>query len=148
MTFKKYLAIIFLFSVLFPSTGVYSQQIKDLIGEWKVVKVDLSADAKKEEKEKAGMLKAIFSKVVFHFLADSSFRLDAQQKDLAIKDGIWEYDEGKKKCIVFERQNTRVGLRGKLMAMTVQLINDRYLFLFEETPLILEVKKVFPSKEK
>lgn len=146
MKYKTYLTVALLLSVLFPSTCLYSQQTKDLIGQWKVVKVDLSADAKKEEKEKIGLLNTIFSKVVFHFKADSSFRLDASDEGLAVKDGIWEYDETKKSCTVYERQYT--GVRGKLMMINVKQINDKYLFLMGETPIILEVRKVLQSKAK
>lgn len=143
MKFKNWLILMLFISAMSQSDALYAQQAKDIIGKWKVIKVGLAPTATKEEKEKIDMVAAIFSKIVFYFQADSSFKLDAPDKDLATQNGVWVFDETKKKITVTERNYK--GARGKLMDILVKLVNSKYVFMMDETPLVLTVEKVRTS---
>lgn len=135
---NRRLIMFFSLNFLFASLS-HSQKTGDFVGNWKVVKVELSPTADEEEKQSIGMIRQIFLKSTFHFKADSSFSFDAPDKDLVVKDGIWQFDSNKKYIKVTERPSVKAP--GQLMGITVAAKKDNYLFAMDETPLILTVSK-------
>jgi hypothetical protein len=129
------------FLILFTLFGKfsYSQQNDDLIGDWKITKVELAPNAGQEENEMIGMLTQIFLKSTFHFKNNSLFSFDSPDKDLAIKDAIWKFDITKKYIKITERVSK--GKSGQLMGITLIVKEGQYSFLMEETPVILTVIK-------
>ena len=131
------LLLVFSFSLL--SKLSYSQTTADFIGDWKIIKVELSPNAGQEEKQMLAMLKTIFLKSMFHFRPNNSFSFNSPDKDLSVKDGVWQFDLKKQYLKVVERKSK--GTPGQLMGITVKEANGGYLFLMEETPVILTVVK-------
>lgn len=131
------IAFFILFTLLSKSS--YSQQNEDLIGDWKITKVELAPNAGQEEREMLGMLNQIFSKSTFHFKNNSLFSFDSPDKDLAIRDAIWKFDITKKYIKITERVSK--GKPGQLMGITVIFKEGQYSFFMEETPVILTVIK-------
>lgn len=134
----RFLILLFSFNLLLTSFS-YSQKAEDFVGNWKVVKVDLSPIADEAEKQSIATIRQIFLKSTFHFKADSSFSLEAPDKDLAVRDGVWQFDPNKKYIKVTERPSVKSP--GQLMGITVKLEKDSYLFIIDETPLVLTVSK-------
>jgi hypothetical protein len=136
---KNYCFILhFCLSILFSKFS-YAQESQDLIGDWKIIKVELSPNTQEEEKQMLSMITQIFLKSTFHFNANNSFSFDSPDKDLATKNGIWHFDARKKYITIVERVSK--GIPGQLMGINVEVSNGKYLFLMEETPLILTVTK-------
>lgn len=117
----------------------FSQATADFIGDWKIIKVELSTRAGKEEKHMLGIVTPIFLKSLFHFKLNNSFSFDSPDKDLLIKDGVWQFDLKKQYIKITER--TSKGTAGQLMGITIKAANGEYLFQIEETPMILTVTK-------
>jgi hypothetical protein len=132
-----YLKLIVVLSLSLLSKFSYSQTTADFIGEWKIITVELSAAAGEEEKQMLAMLRPIFLKSMFHFKADNSFSFASPDKELAIEDGVWQFDVKKQYLKVMERMSK--GTPGQLMGITVNEANGGYLFHLEETPVILTV---------
>lgn len=135
---NRSLILILIVNLLFASLS-YSQKAKDLVGSWKVVKVELSPNADEAEKQNIGTIRQYFLKATFHFKADSSFSLDTPDTDLAVNDGLWKFDASKKYIKVVERPPVKSP--GILMGITVKVENDNYLFLIDETPITITVSK-------
>jgi hypothetical protein len=139
MIIRNYYTITFIILFTLFTNSSYSQQNEDLIGDWKITKVDLKPSAGEEEKQMLVMLSQIFSKSTFHFKNNNLFSFDSPDKDLAIKEANWKFDSIKKYIKVTERVTK--GNPGQLMGITVKLIEGQYLFLMEESPIILTVVK-------
>lgn len=129
-----FLAVSLLFSNL-----MYAQKAEDFIGDWKIIKVELSPNAEQEAKQFFSKLNAIFLKSTFHFKPNNSFSFDSPDEDLSIKDAVWQFDIKKQTIKVMERKSK--GTPGLLMGIIVKETNGGYLFLMEETPVILTVVK-------
>jgi Domain of unknown function (DUF5004) len=121
------------------TTVSYSQKREDLVGSWKIVKVELAPDAPPEMKQGLDILSQIMLNSTFQFKENNSFSMDSPDADLATKDGIWQYDSVKKSIRVKERPVN--GKQGVLMDITVQVKNGKYLFFMDETSVILTVAK-------
>lgn len=132
-----YVIILILFTSL--SKYSYSQQTEDILGDWKIIKVELAQNAKQEEQKMMGVLKSLFSKSTFHFKKDSLFSFDAPDKALAIKNAFWKFDSTKNYIKVTEKASPKKG--DQLMGIKVKIVDGVYLFTMEETPIILTVKK-------
>jgi len=117
-----------------------SQSKQDLIGNWKVVNVELLPDAAQEEKQMLGTLKSLLLKSTFHFKENNLFTLKSPDKELSTNDAIWKFDDSKKLVIVTERVSK--GNPGVLMEIVVKAKDGKYIFLMTETPLILFVEKM------
>jgi hypothetical protein len=117
----------------------YSQTRQDFVGDWKIIKVELSRTADEEEKQRVEMISTIFLKSTFHFKTNNSFSFECPNKELAIKDGVWQFDINKKYLNITEQ--TTKGTPGQLMGIVVKPSGQQYLFLLEETPIILTVAK-------
>ena len=118
----------------------YSQQHADLIGDWKIIKVDLKPDAGEEGIQILQLVKPIFLKSKFHFKLNNLFSFDSPDKDLATEEGIWQFDNEKKYIKVMEKVSK--GIPGLLMGIEVKLLNEGFLFIMEETPLVLTIARV------
>jgi hypothetical protein len=136
----KYYCIMAL-TILFASAGKpgYAQQGVDLIGDWKITKVEMGPDAAQEERQMLEMLTQIFLKSTFHFKNNSLFSFDSPDKDLAIQDAVWRFDTAKKYIKISERVSK--GKPGQLMGIIVIVKEGKYFFQMEETPVILAVMK-------
>jgi hypothetical protein len=119
--------------------AAFSQATVDFIGDWKIIKVELSPGAGQEEKQMLGIVTPIFLKSLFHFKPNNSFSFDSPDKDLSIKDGVWQFDVKKQYIKITERPSK--GTPGQLMGIAVKAANGEYLFQMEETPMILTVVK-------
>ncbi len=139
MNFRNhYFVLLFSSSLLFGKFS-YSQQQEDLIGDWNIIKVELAPNSKQLDKQLLEMAAPIFLKSTFHFKDNKIFSFDSPNKELAIKDAIWEFDNKKKYVNVFER--VAKGIPGKLMGIIVKIQDGKYSFFVEESPLILTVEK-------
>ena len=136
---RNYCIITFFILFTLFSKSSYSQQNEDLIGDWKITKVELTPNAGQEEKQMLGMLTQIFTKSTFHFKTNSLFSFESPDKDLAIRDAVWKFDITKKYIKVTERVTK--GTSGQLMGITVKVIEGQYLFFMEESPFVLTVIK-------
>jgi len=121
------------------TTVSFSQKREDLVGSWKIVKVELAPDAPPEMKQGLDMLSQIMLNSTFQFKENNSFSMDSPDADLATKDGLWQYNAQKKSIKVTERPVN--GKQGVLMDITVQVKNGKYLFFMDETSVILTVAK-------
>ncbi len=139
MQTSKGLITLFTLIGLVYTTASYSQKREDLVGNWKIVKVELAPDAPPEMKQGLDILSQIMLNSTFQFKENNSFSMDSPDADLATKDGIWQYDSVKKSIRVKERPVN--GKQGVLMDITVQVKNGKYLFFMDETSVILTVAK-------
>ena len=96
MIIRNYYTITFIILFTLFTNSSYSQQNEDLIGDWKITKVELKPSAGEEEKPMLVMLSQIFSKSTFHFKNNNLFSFDSPDKDLAIKEANWKFDSIKK----------------------------------------------------
>jgi len=124
---------------LFCTIDSYSQKREDLVGSWKIVKVELAPDAPPEMKQGLEMLSQIMLNSTFQFKENNSFSMDTPIPDLATKEGLWNYDAQKKFIKVTERPSN--GKQGVLMEISVRVKNGKYLFFMDETSVILTVAK-------
>lgn len=139
MQTSKGLITLFTFIGLVYTTASYSQKREDLVGSWKIVKVELAPDAPPEMKQGLEMLSQVMLNSTFQFKENNSFSMDSPIPDLATKDGLWQYNAQKKAIKVTERPVN--GKQGVLMDITVQVKNGNYLFFMDETSVILTVAK-------
>lgn len=145
MLLKRHLFKIVLILSLATTNNIYAQHAEDIIGNWKVIKAELSDQAKQEEKKMLPRLNAIFSKTTFHFKADSSFLLKSPEKVLN-QPGMWLYNEEEKRIIVWEKNPK--GRPGKLMEILVKVIDGQYKFEMIESPVILTVSRITVTQSK
>ena len=139
MIIRNYRTITFIILFTVLTKPSFSQQNDDLIGDWKITKVELTPNAGQEEKQMLVMLRQIFSKSTFHFKNNNLFSFESPDKDLAIKEASWKFDVTKKYIKVTERVTK--GNSGQLMGITVKIIAGQYLFFMEESPVVLTVIK-------
>jgi len=137
MNVKNYYVVALFISLTLLCKASYSQQ--DMLGDWKITKVEIAPNASQKEKGMLGKVAQIFSKSTFHFKNDSKFSLDSPDKDFAIRDAIWKFDSTKNYIKIIERVSK--GKAGLLMGITVKVVEEQYSFIMEETPIILTVKK-------
>jgi hypothetical protein len=130
----------FIFFVLLCKMS-FSQQNEDLIGHWKITKVELVPNAGQEERQMLATLTKLFLKSTFHFKNNSLCSFDSPDKYLAIKDAIWKFDSTKKYIQIVERPIKGKGRPGVLMEINVKVTDGQYLFYMQETPVILTVIK-------
>lgn len=124
---------------LIMHVAVFAQTKQDLMGDWKVVDVVLAPNAETAEKQMLEQLKGVFLKSTFHFKANNVFVLKSPDKELAIANANWNFDERKKEIAV--TQAKAKGTPGLLMEMAVKVKDGKYYFLMAETPLVLVVEK-------
>jgi hypothetical protein len=134
---KSLLVFVIGFTVHFSAL---SQSKQDLIGNWKVINVELLPDGEQEEKQMLATVKSIFLKSTFHFKENNLFTLKSPDKELSTNDAIWKFDDNKKIVVVTERVSK--GNPGVLMEIVVKAKDGKYVFLTTETPLILFVEKM------
>jgi len=145
MPAKSYFFQIALIIGIFFPGSTYSQTKEELIGTWKVIKVQLSEDARKEEKAMIGKLAGIFKKTTFNFREDGSFILKSPEKDLN-KPGTWVFDENNKHIIVWDKESK--GIPGRLMGMFTKKENDNLVFGMEGSAVILTLSKIILTRVK
>ena len=133
-----YVALCFSCCLLFSKFS-YSQKPEDIIGDWKVVKVELLPSADQEEKQNIGILRKTLLKSTFHFKSNNLFSFDCPDKELAIKTAFWTFDSTSQKIKVIERISK--GHASFLMEITVKVLNGNYLFLMDESPVMLTVER-------
>ncbi|MES2431754.1 MAG: hypothetical protein V4556_12515 [Bacteroidota bacterium] len=139
MTLRNFRFIILFSLSLFVYKHSFSQQTGDLIGDWKVTKVEMASTADPKEKQALVLVEPIFLKSIFHFKTDSLFSYDSPDEGFAVESANWHFDEKEKKVSVTRKIST--GSPGILMGITVKKEEGNYLFLMEGTPLLLYVKK-------
>jgi hypothetical protein len=135
---KRRLALVTIFSLWFVNTS-FSQKREDLIGEWKIVKVELSPDAGPEEKQGLNFLSQVLLKSAFQFRENNTCTFSCSDPEMEIKDGAWQFDAGLKLIRVLEGKSK--AKPGVLMEISVQEIKGKVTFLMKETPVILSVVK-------
>jgi hypothetical protein len=118
----------------------FPQTPDDLLGDWTVTKVILSDNLPPEMKVKLTDMINNFQKAKFHFNADKEFILDIPDKNFQIKSAKWSYDEIQK--IVSIKGKDPMGHVGILLKFGIRIEESTYYFLLEETPFMLQVKKV------
>lgn len=117
-----------------------AQTVEDIIGNWKVVKVELTPDAKTEEKNAFEMVNTMFLQTMFNINSDNSFSFITTNKDLTIPSATWSYNSTTKTITVIGiAPDTQK--KGLLMEIIVNIIEGNYLFKLNETPVILTVLK-------
>lgn len=129
------LTLITLFNLFLWNTS-FSQKREDLIGDWKIMKVELLPNAEPEVKQGIGFLTPIFLKSVFHFKENNACSFSCPDPDMDIKEAAWQYDFSKKSIQIKSK-----GKPGVLMEITVREQNGKYLFFLAESPIILTVVK-------
>jgi hypothetical protein len=137
---RNYPFLLLLSFCLILSIFSYSQQHEDLIGDWKIIKVELRPNAGKEEIQMLQLVKPIFLKSKFHFKVNNLFSFDSPDKDLATENGIWQFDNDKKYIRVIEKISK--GIPGQLMGIVVKISNKGFLFFMEESSLVLTVARI------
>lgn len=139
MSTKNYLFFSFVIFFLTLPTSSFSQQTEDFIGDWKIIKVEISKNAEKEEKAMLELAKKIFLTSTFHFKKNDLFSFDTPEKMLQMKDKIWKFDSAKKYITVNEKgAKSNASL---LMGIKVKYVEGQYRFLLDDTNIILTVEK-------
>lgn len=114
----------------------------EIIGTWKVVKIQAITNTPFSPQEKAEfeMLKKSFLKSVFHFASNHNFSFDFDIPEMRIKNAYWKYGRSTRTYLIqdWKNKNTKKSL---LMEITVKKEGDKVIFLVSESFFELEMRK-------
>jgi hypothetical protein len=122
-----------LFSII-----TFSQTKIEITGNWKVAKMLVPAEIKKNKEAMQRLEKAMLQ-ARFHFNSDGSCTVDSPEKDMQFKKCKWTFND-KEKSISIDGEVD--GEKGLLMQIIVSQKNNKWYFEMYETPVTLEVQKI------
>ena len=135
----KYILVVMV-TLALGVTG-FTQNKIDIVGKWKVVRVQMAAaKLSKEERARFQSVKQSFLKSKFDFAADQHFSFDFALKVMQIKKAHWKFSNNSKSYLI-QNWKDRLSNESILMEVMVQERDDKIYFLVSETPFILQVEK-------
>lgn len=133
------LVLLILISLLITKAKGQDLTSDDLIGVWKVVKIELTRTTK-ESKEQLKVLEPAFMKSKFELKKDENFNFPIDFSDIAIKNAHWRFNSFTNTILVQEwkDKNSKGSL---LMEIQVIKVGEKTYFLLTESPFKIEVIK-------
>ncbi len=135
-------ATLFLFQILMNYASAQLLSGNDIVGKWEVadIQVHIESDVPDFE-EKMLMVKEGFMGKQFDFAEDHHFRFNADFLEMGMKNGHWKFNENNKSYIIQEWEDRNTDAK-VYMEIWVKNENERVFFIFDETGLVMEVKRV------
>jgi hypothetical protein len=139
---RRLLLLIAFFALIAFNVNAQNLNEKEIVGTWKVLNVRMLGNEKipADKKGELAALKKAFLKSVFHFESDKNFSFDFDHPEMQIKKAHWKYKKSTGSYVIQEWKD-KDEERSVLMFIVAKKENGKIIFLLEETPFELEMKK-------
>lgn len=116
----------------------------ELIGTWMVIKFESQVNVSEmpsDEKVMMSRMEKAFLDSKFIFQPDKKMVFDFVFEEAAVKNGYWKYDSNLSRVTIQEWED-RQKSGSDIMRLQVVTKGEKIFFIVEETPFILEVRKI------
>ncbi len=132
--------------LLFLIVGVFGSKISaqslvgdEIVGTWKVLKINVLKELPPEQLQLMAMLKNAFLKAKFTFEENQNFSFDFQLQGMAISNAKWNFNKDNNSYTIQasnEKNNNKM-----LMEIITKKEADKILFFLSESSVSLEMQR-------
>jgi hypothetical protein len=118
---------------------------QELIGTWIVNKFEnqmSESEIPSDQKEMMAKVGKAFGDSKFIFQPDKKCVFEFSFDEMAIKNGYWKYDSNSSSLIIQEWKDKDKKNGSVLMGLQIIRRGEKIFFIVEETPFVLEVKRI------